>query len=180
MKWYLWVIIGFAAIGLIVAIAMNDANASDDGSDLMSTPDPNDVEALGRMIASENPNDILLVQQAIAWTALNWANRKGISVAKLLMPNGIPGPQAGRYASTANPSTDATRSVAYDVLSGAVPDPTGGAVQFDAPSTQDWLYAHGKASNDAAMIAASRMSEGKVEVDLPGVDPNHMRWWRYA
>src|SRR5205823_1294512 len=91
-------------------------------------PDDDDVGALGRMIASENPRDTLVIQQAIAWTAINEAQRRGKSVADLLMPGGVPSGQntGGRYASTRNPATDATRSVAYDVLSGKVSDPTKG------------------------------------------------------
>ena len=153
-------------------------------------PDDADVEALGRMLASENPetttrrqspsSDPRTIQIGDAWAAKNMAARVGKSVANLLMPGGIPGGQAGRYASTANPSTDATRSIAYDVLSGLVPDPTGGAVQFDAPRTQDALFAQGRVRLDAAGVAASRESEGKEVVYLPGVDPNYMRWWRYA
>jgi len=147
----------------------------------MSTiPDDDDVEAMARMIASENPRDPAIIQQAIGWTARNYAALKGKTVANLLMPGGIPGQQAGRYASTADPATDATRSVAFDVLSGKVSDPTGGAIQFDAPNTQDKLYAAGKVRLDAAGVAASRESEGKEVVYLPGVDPNYMRWWRYA
>ena len=174
MKWYIWVIIGLAAIGLIVKIM------SDDTPDMFTIPDDDDVEALGRMIASENPNDPVIVWYGIAWAAKNNAARARQSVFKLLEPNGLPAAQAGRYASTANPATDATRAAAFDVLSGKVSDPTGGAVQFDAPSTQDWLFAHGKVSKDAAAVAADRMSDGKEVVYLDGVDPNHMRWWRYS
>jgi hypothetical protein len=146
----------------------------------LTIPSDDDIEALGRMIASENPRDNLAIQQAIAWTAKNEAARRGISVASLVMPNGIPGPQAGRYAATGNPATAATRSVAFDVLSGKVPDPTGGAIQFDAPETQDWLYAHGKVKSNAAMVAANRQKDGKeVSLTLAG-RTSSMRFWRYA
>jgi hypothetical protein len=153
----------------------------------LTVPDEDDVEALGRMIASENPRDSYLVQSAIAWTAVNEAARRHMPVSELVMPNGLPGPQAGRYCSTANPSTSGTRDVAFDVLSGKTADPTDGAVQFDAPRTQDALYRQwvtagspGKAKKTADDIAAIRMGEGKELVTLPGVDPGYMRWWRYA
>lgn len=148
--------------------------------DMLVVPDGDDVEALGRMINSENPRDVRIVQVGIAWTAKNEAARRHISVASLLMPNGLPGPQSGRYASTVNPSSQSSRAIAFDVLSGKEEDPTGGAIQFDAPHTQDLLYAQGRYSKDAAAVAASRMAEGKEVVYLPGVDPNYMRWWRYA
>lgn len=176
MRWYLWIILGLAALGLILKIFMSDGRPA--GS--LTIPDEDDVEALGRMIASENPRDPVIIQQGIAWAAVNMARRVHKSVADLLMPSGTPGPQAGRYASTANPSTDATRGVAFDVLSGRVSDPTGGAIQFDAPTTQDRLYAAGKVRLDSQGVYDSRTSEGKVPVYLPGVDPKYMRWWRYS
>ncbi len=168
--------LGFAALGLVARVAMTDVIEPD----MQTIPDEDDVEALGRMIASENPRDPLIVQRAIAWTAVNESRRVGKSVANLVMPGGVPGPQRGRYASTANAATSDTREVAFDVLSGKVPDPTGGAIQFDAPSTQDALYARGDAQYDAAGIEARRRADGKVPVYVPGVDPRHMRWWRYA
>jgi len=175
VRWYWWLALGIVALGFIIGVKMTSSVPS-----MLSIPDDDDVEALGRMIASENPRDPIIIQRAIAWTAKNYAALKGKTVANLLMPGGVPGPQAGRYASTANPATGATRAVAFDVLSGKVSDPTGGAIQFDAPDTQDKLYAAGKVRLDAAGVAASRESEGKEVVYLPGVDPNYMRWWRYS
>lgn len=167
---------GVIGLGLIIGIKMTPSIPN-----MLTIPDDDDVEALGRMIASENPRDPIIVQRAIAWTARNYAALKGKTVANLLMPGGVPGPQAGRYASTVNPATDETRSVAFDVLSGKVSDPTGGAIQFDAPNTQDALHARDPVKYKTAdAIAASRESEGKEVVYLPGVDPNYMRWWRYA
>jgi hypothetical protein len=173
---------GVAATGLLWVIFFRGPSVPVS----LTIPDEDDVEALGRMIASENPRDSVLIQQAIAWTAVNYSARLGKSVASVVMPGGIPGPQKGRYASTANPSTDATRAVAFDVLSGAVPDPTGGAIQFDAPATQDALYRRwednpsGKAPKTAAQVAASRLADGKIMVTVPGVSSSYMRWWKYA
>jgi hypothetical protein len=165
-------------MGLLLKIFMSNGQPMGE----LVIPDEDDVEALGRMIASENntSRDTLLIKQAIAWAAVNMARRDGKSVASLVMPGGVPGHQAGRYASTANPSTTETRSIAFDILSGKVPDPTKGAIQFDAPRTQDALYAQGKVRLDSEGVAANRESEGKEAVYLPGVDPRYMRWWRYA
>lgn len=136
-----------------------------------------DVEALARMLASEDPTQPDNVQQALAWTAVNMANRKGKTVYELLAPDGKYGPQSGRYASTANSATDRFRNVARSVLDGSVTDPTPGAIQFDHPATQDWLYEHGKASLDAAGVAASRAADGRTAFFLPGVSPTHLRFW---
>ncbi len=178
MRWHVWLVLGVLAIGLMFTISMTSSTPS--VPSMLVIPDEDDIEALGRMIASENPKDLLIVQRAIAWAARNEAARERKSVADLVMPGGVPGHQKGRYATTINPATTATRLIAFDVLSGKVPDPTGGAIQFDAPHTQDLLFARGDAHHDAAGIYDIRTSEGKVPVYLPGVDPNHMRWWRYA
>ncbi len=180
MKWWVWLLMGLAAVGLLLRIFLGGGSflGSDEGMNVI--PDEDDVEALGRMIASENPRDSLIIQQAIAWTAKNEARRRGISVASLVMPGGVPGPQAGRYCSTVNPSTSVTRGVAFDVLSGKVSDPTGGAVQFDAPATQDALYRAGKVKKTSAQISSDRIADGKELVVVSGVAPTYMRWWRYA
>lgn len=138
----------------------------------------NDVEALARMLASEDPSQPDFVQVALAWTAVNMANRKGKTVFQLLEPDGVlGGGQTGKYASTANPATDHFRAIARSVLDGSVEDPTPGAIQFDHPSTQDWLFEHGKVRLDAAGVAASRTSEGRSVFFLDGVSPDHLRFW---
>lgn len=174
---WIWVLIALAATGLIAAIFFSKPME-------LVIPDSDDVEALARMIASENPRDSVLIQTAIAWTAVNEAKRRRKSVADLLMPGGIPSGQntGGRYASTRNPSTPATTAVAYDVLSGRSSDPTGGAIQFDSPKAQRAALARNVSgySKSPEQVAASRIAEGKELVTLPGVDPDYMRWWRYA
>lgn len=136
-----------------------------------------DVEALARMLASENPREADFVQVALAWTAVNMANRKGVSVYQLLAPKGKYGGQVGGYASTANAATDHFRTIARNVLSGMVDDPTNGAIQFDNPDTQDWLYERGKVRLDAAGVAAERIADGRTLFVLPGVSPDHLRFW---
>lgn len=175
MKWLLVIVLAVAISLAYLSMTKAEAQVIDDAD-----VNEGDVEALARMIASENPNDKEIVQVAICWTAKNMATRRRIAVRDLVMPGGIPKSQAGRYASTVNPGTDKGRAIARNVMSGRTPDPTGGAVQFDAPKTQDILYAQGTYSKNADDIAEERQAEGKVEVHLPGVDPYYMRWWRYA
>lgn len=178
MKWGVWGIIIAAIVTAILITRRFLAPPRKSIEDI----DPNDLEALARMIASENPNDSTTVRTAIAWSAVNEANRRGKSVFDLLAPDGNFGPQSGRYASTRNAARSQDYEITTDVLTGAVNDPTGGAVQFDSPRGQRAALARNVSgySKTPEQVAAQRISEGKVEVNLPGVDPEHMRWWRYA
>ena len=169
MKWWMWAILAVSLYALLRVIRGAFTPASEQ-----------DIEALGRRSVSENGRDPEIVQVAVAWTAKNEAKRRKLLVAKLLMPNGLPGPQAGRYASTARAATDTSREIARKVLKGVIADPTNGAIQFDAPGTQDILYKQGKVTKTAAQVAASRMADGKELVTVSGVDPRYMRWWRYS
>lgn len=145
-----------------------------------------DVEALARMIASENPNDGELIQTAVAWVAKNEAKRLKRSVTQLLVPDGAaygPQGQGGRwYASTRNEATEATRAIARNVLSGATVDPTNGATNFDSPRSQRAGIRKGLPGYKSTPeeIAQRRMNAGQEMVTLPGVDPDYMRFWRYV
>lgn len=181
MRWYWWLGFGALAIGLLFLISSSDLTVKIGDVSIESIPEDDDIEAMGRMIASETyPNDPLLAKQGVAWAARNEAGRVGKTVASLLMPGGVPGTQSGRYASTASAGTSSSKAIAFDVLSGKTPDPTGGAIQFDAPETQDKLYAAGKVRLDANGVAASRESDGKeVSLTVPGTRSSY-RFWRYA
>lgn len=141
------------------------------------------VEALARMMVSEVGSKEA-AQIAVGWAARNMASKRGESISKLLLrskgvADGHFGWQktGGRYASTRLPSTPASRALATKVLAGSIKDPTGGAVQFDAPEAQDKLVASGEAgyNKTAAEVAASRAADGKVAVMVPGVST--VRFW---
>lgn len=146
-----------------------------------------DVECLARMAVKE-AGSAEKPQIAVMWAARNMAKSRGESVSKLLLrgrtKSGAPSSSDGRfgaqntgkYAATPLPSTPASRERAARVMAGTVPDPTGGAVQFDAPSAQDKLRAAGVAGYDrsAEEIAAER-SASKVAVMVPGV--SNIRFW---
>jgi hypothetical protein len=146
-----------------------------------------DVEALARMAVKEAGAGEK-AQIAVMWACRNEAKREGISVARLLLrgrnKNGTPsssdgkfGSQnTGKYAATPLPSTPESRARAAKVLAGAVSDPTGGAVQFDAPSAQDKLQAAGVAgyTKSAAEVAADRLATRSF-VMVPGV--TNIRFW---
>ncbi len=146
-----------------------------------------DVEALARMAVKEAGAGEK-AQIAVMWATRNMARRRGESISALLLrgrtrsgvatsSDGKFGAQnTGKYASTVLPSTAASRARAEKVMAGTVPDPTGGAVQFDAPSAQDKLKAAGVAGYDkSAEDIASDRSKSEVAVMVPGV--SNIRFW---
>jgi hypothetical protein len=141
-----------------------------------------DVYALARMMASEASDKATRV--AVGWAARNYSSRKGKSISSVLLAGtggseGSFGAQnlGGKYASTKNPPTDETISIAGEILTGKIPDPTGGCTLWDAPVAQDAAVrkkvpGYRKTSTE---IAAER-SKGFDEVWLPGITTT--RFWR--
>lgn len=139
--------------------------------------------SLARLMASEAGGQPEAVKVAVAWAAKNEAARRGITVADLLL--GAEKKYArqtvkGRYASTGQPPTAADVTLANRVAAGLVPDPTGGATNWDSPRVQDRLLASGTRGyrKTSAEVAAARRAEGFTLVTLPGVDPTVIRFWR--
>lgn len=195
MWWAIAIGAGLAILlgGTGVAVA---ASAERSGADGICRADPAgiarahgvslDVEALARLGVSEMGASAR-GQTAVMWAAINAARGKSVSALLLRgrLKNGMPsssdgkfGAQnTGKYASTRLPSTAASRELAARVLAGKVPDPTGGATRFDAPTAQDKLRAAGVAgySQSAAEIAAARSAKA-VLVMVPGITST--RFWR--
>ncbi len=73
----------------------------------------------------------------------------------------------GGYASTANDPYEGDIAIAQGILTGSIPDMTGGADQFDRPS--------GEANPDA--VAANRIASGSHEVTVAGIDDGGIRFW---
>lgn len=99
---------------------------------------------LARAIESSCPNGTINEKQAVAWVCRNRAVKLGVTIEKLLIPNGEYGPRGagGRtFVSTQAPASEESKNVAFAVL--ALPqesDPTGGAVDFWNPTQQARLY----------------------------------------
>jgi hypothetical protein len=140
--------------------------------------------ALATMIASEEGSKPPYVKAAVAHAAWNMARAKGLHVEELLAPDGTFGSQHGRYASTRFAPSEEDVNIADGVLSGRLPDVTGGAVQFDSPSAQSALIARGEAGydpeNTASAVEKSRRKEGKEPFYLPEhiISPSDLRFWR--
>jgi len=73
-----------------------------------------------------------------------------------------------RYATTSQDAYEGHLAVARGVLSGAIPDLTGGATQYDNTG--------GLA--DPAALAARREAAGNERVDLSGLDLGDLEFWR--
>jgi hypothetical protein len=156
-----------------------------------------DVYSLARMMQSEEST--IEARAAVGWAVRNHARVAKLTVTQLLTrarhkdkstgkitvydSDGHYGTQRctpGRFASTFREPTNATLTLAEEVMSGRRPDPTGGADQFDAPDLQDRMAEKdptGKTKN-AAQVAAARIAAGKELVLVEDV-PN-TRFWRKA
>lgn len=148
------------------------ALAATDGVDL-------DTYALARMVQSEagilNDSGKL----GVAFAALTYANNAGKSISELLLrakgdANGYFGQQdQGRYASTSRDPSQSAYDAAISAIGGRVPDPTGGADQWDSP----WAYSD---PSRAETVAEARIAAGKVKVVLSDVPERKLRFWRKA
>lgn len=159
-----------------------------------------DVEtySLARMIASEEGRSNNTIKAAVAWAIKNKADSLGRTITDHLTRTLEPSHhgqygtyilldkssshyresslgkpiQGDRDASTANDPYDGDAQIAAGVLSGQIPDLTGGANQFDRPDGED----------DPDAVAAKRVKAGQVLADVPGIDPDvdGIRFWRAA
>lgn len=137
--------------------------------------------AHARCLSSEEGNSAVEIKIAVAWAMWNEANRRGTTISSLMLHaknpahTGYFGTQkdlstgkSDRYASTALDPYQGDVDICLRVQAGTIPDPTGGAQQFDRPA--------GEA--DPAHIAENRIASGAEQVDVPGVDPDVIRFWR--
>jgi hypothetical protein len=151
------------------------------------------VYALASMMVSEAGAKNEAAQIAVGWAIRNQAEKRGDSVFRLLTragrndpatrefvpheSHGFYGPQnvGPRWASTRKPPTARTLELASKVLTGELDDPTGGAVQFDAPEAQDSLLGKVTGYVKSAATVARERSQGSDMVMIPGVDS--IRFW---
>jgi len=204
-------VVGAIGVGVAVVLRSNDdeGTGGDDGGsgddtagvatvatplEVLSSTHPQDIEALARMIQSEEGGSSQERQVAVAWICINEAAKEGRSVYALLTrPTGGYGHQGGGegrngYASTASTALPSTQSLAQGIWAGRFPDPTGGALHFDSPRSQDYGIAHnlpGYHDKDGnpwtpERVAAKRRGEGFALALLPGVDEYEFRMWRPA
>ena len=109
-----------------------------------TTPDT-ERETLARVIRSEIGNGTYAQKVAVAWVTRNLAAERRQTLTQ--MACSPCGPQVGntRPVSTRQDATARDREVATAVLSGDVPDPTGGATHFLSPAGLGTKYAEVRA-----------------------------------
>ena len=138
-----------------------------------------DVEALGRVIASEAGERFatLAEQRAIAWTTRNRAHKRGVSIARLVCAPSCGPCCKGRPFSSRQPATEATRALAAAVLA-APPsdDPTGGALAFFEPKLQDQLVAQGHPGY--RRTAAALRQKWRAEGQVPRGQVGRFEFWK--
>lgn len=141
--------------------------------------------AMARAIVSEAGTLPLAAQIGVGWAIRNMAAHRGVSVLRLITRCGVKdssgtwqpidgcdgffGRQSHRYCSSAQDADDNALSIADQVTSSDVDDPTGGARQWDSPNT---FAALGEADDTAKREAA-----GLRAVAVPGVSINSLRFW---
>jgi hypothetical protein len=163
-------ILGIAGVGALSLLALRGSvslpdlgrrrNRNDEPPPRAS--DLDEIEALGRVIASEVEDYSLKEKVAVAWAVRNRARREGKSIARLVCSPRC-GPQRGRPFSSARPANDETRQIAAVVLHAPQDlDPTGGAVEFFEPILMDRLYRKGLVNYSATGLREKWRSEGKL------------------
>jgi hypothetical protein len=172
------------AMGMRTEVVDSPAELALRGSQKLGRKDviPLNVWTLATVIASEAGSGPEMAKAAIAHAVMNAARRKGISVFKLIAPDGKFGGQQGRYAASGKPPTETDVKIAEAVYTGKIKDPTRGADQWDSPRAQRALVAR-KVSGyrkGPEQVAADRIKAGKAVVYVPGVDPEYLRLWRPA
>jgi|WetSurMetagenome_2_1015567.scaffolds.fasta_scaffold288653_2 hypothetical protein len=186
------------AVGLLIASALRrvtsggrhvagpDGFVHADPADLASAAGVAlDVYALSAVLQSEEADD--RGRLAVGCAVWNAAKRDRSRILGRLAPSGWFGTQAvNPYASTAKRPSFRALQLAQAIVDGRVPDMVQGAVQWDAPSTQDTLHAlylsdperYPKYTKTSAQIAERRRKAGAREVWVPGVP--RTRFWTYA
>lgn len=170
--------------GMRTEVVDSPAELALQGSQKLGRKDiiPLNAWTLATVIASEAGSGPEMAKAAIAHAVMNAARRKGVSVFKLIAPDGKFGGQQGRYAASGKPPTEVDVRIAEAVYTGKIKDPTRGADQWDSPRAQRALLAR-KVSGyrkGPEQVAMDRMKAGKAVVHLPGVDPEYLRLWRPA
>lgn len=163
-------VLGFSALVLAIAAATRESPA---GSDHTSEVNDADIEALGRMLASENPRGTLALWVQQCWTQIHSLKRGQSLYQRITGGKGF-GPQnKSRPVATTEAASPTHRMVARMVLTGAYAARWIGARKFFEPGQQDRMYQIGKTArqkraNGAPLSSRESRALG-YEKDAAGV-----------
>lgn len=140
------------------------------------------VYTLARALTSEHGSDGPLIQICVAHAVLNNARRAGMMVFKRCVGSGDrygkQGTGTRSYIATRADPREREVLIAAGSIGGQIPDPTGGATNFFSPKAQDWLYKEGRTSKDAAMTDAKWQAGGLKPIQIAGIDPRVVTFYR--
>jgi len=163
---------------------------ADPGALAQAAEYPVDEYSLARALMSEVGTEGNQYLHAVAWAIRNRAAERGTTITELVTaPSGLYGRQnagtGAKFVATGQDPRERHAVVAHLVLTGQVPDPTGGATHFFSPRTQDVLAARDGGKDAAAIFAAwaapgGLYPGGAVPVVPDGIDGNILTLWRRA
>lgn len=143
-----------------------------------------DTLSLARAMVSEERTSGETARVAVGHAVLNHAKSSKISVTKLVTRSKTH-PEAdgrysrqdkGKYCTTFDPPTEDSLVLATNIISGSIPDPTGGATLFDNPTSQDLLHkVYPDKWKSSEEIAAKRQAAGYTAINVEGTTT---RFWR--
>lgn len=137
------------------------------------------VYTFGRAISSEEGNSSEIRQIAVAWVMRNNA---GQAIFLYACGGGAFGRQGGiRKVTTFVDPYQRHIDIANRVMSGAEPDPTGGATEFVTPKSQEALHKKNPAKyRPFAEVHQMRLNRGLTPVEVDGIDPDYLIFYRRA
>ncbi len=164
--------------------------ASSAGTDL-------DTYSIARCIASEDSAANETTKIAVGWAIKNAASARRRTVSEHLLrgdyKSGLFGHGGGRDAATHRDPHEGDLRIAKLVALNKVPDPTGGATQWDHPHAQNSAeFKEAIATLDVSQgrkprrvlpvdqLIQKRAKKGSVVVDVPGTDPAHIIFFKHT
>ena len=188
MKSWHWLLIGISSIIVMwqwrfamdtVTLALNDGIIPTLPVDLAASAGIDiDQYSLARAMQSEESSHDGRV--AIGWAIRNHCANLSESITDVLTANPknpasdghYSKEMPGKYCTTAHSPTSTTLDLAASIISGEIPDPTGGATFWDGPAAQDAAHARDpeKYTRDWAAQEQFRLNQGYSEVTIPWVE----------
>lgn len=141
------------------------------------------VYSLARVGASEAGGYPRIAKAGVMWVVVNEANRSRKTALDVILGSasafGHQGTGGRNFVASARDPAAVDYDVADQVDSGALADPTGGALHFDSPGAYKDSDTQ-TAQERADAFAAARMAEGFALVTLDGVSERSFRFWGRA